>query len=40
MKKVTLDSADSFSKIAQTVPMTDWNETIESVCKRFRKVFK
>ena len=40
LKNPSFDHTDTFSKIAQTVPMTDWNEPISSVCKRFRKQFE
>ena len=40
IKNPTLDNADGFGKIAQTVPVTNSDETIGDVCKRFRKVFK
>ena len=39
IKNPTLDNADGFGKIAQTVAIPDPNESIGDVCKRFRKVF-
>ena len=39
VKDLSLDNATTFAQITQSVPMQDWNETIQSVCKRFRQKF-
>ena len=39
LPKVTFDYANIFSRKAVAVPMKDRNETLQSVCSRFRKIF-
>ncbi|EAY05028.1 hypothetical protein TVAG_416710 [Trichomonas vaginalis G3] len=39
LSKTTFEHADIFARKAVAVPMKDRNETLQSVCSRFRKIF-